>query len=141
MRTANAAPRTKPRLLTSGDQCRPSSGTTRPVTSRSTVSFLLDENARLFGLLNLALADSRVAAWDAKYTYGFWRPITAINLGDTDGNVFTRVDTTFTPLFDTPNHPDYPSGHSTTGAAGAEVLRRFFRRPRDLHSRVTNCPG
>jgi len=86
----------------------------------------LDQNARLFGLLNAAIADSRVAAWDAKYTYGFWRPITAITLGDTDDNPFTEADPDFQPLFDTPNHPDYPSGHSTTGAAAAEVLRRFF---------------
>lgn len=84
------------------------------------------QNARLFGLLNAAIADSRVAAWDAKYTYGAWRPITAIVFGDDDANVFTDGDPNFLPYLETPNHPDYPSGHSTTGAAAAEVLRRFF---------------
>jgi len=86
----------------------------------------LEENARLFALLNAALADSRVAAWDAKYTYGFWRPVTSIPLADTDGNPHTVADLDWTPLLVTPNHPDYPSGHSTSGAAAAEVLRRFF---------------
>lgn len=86
----------------------------------------LSQNARLFGLLNAAIADSRVAAWDAKYTYGAWRPITAVASGDADTNVFTDGDVNFVPYLETPNHPDYPSGHSTTGAAAAEVLRRFF---------------
>ena len=48
------------------------------------------ENARLFGLLNLAMADGYIASWDTKYHYKFWRPITAIRLGDTDGNPYTR---------------------------------------------------
>src|SRR5262249_49859374 len=46
----------------------------------------LAENARLFALLNLALADAAIVSWDAKYTYDFWRPVTAIRAADTDGN-------------------------------------------------------
>ena len=50
------------------------------------------ENARLFALLNLAMADGYIASWEAKYHYRFWRPITAIRLGDTDGNPRTEGD-------------------------------------------------
>jgi MYXO-CTERM domain-containing protein len=80
----------------------------------------LDESARTFALLNIALADSRIAAWDAKYHYGWWRPETALNDGVPDGG------TLWEPFIVTPNHPDYPSGHSTTGAAGAQLLTRLF---------------
>ncbi len=80
----------------------------------------LDESARTFALLNIALADSRIAAWDAKYYYGWWRPETALNDGVPDGG------TLWEPFLVTPNHPDYPSGHSTTGAAGAQLLTRLF---------------
>jgi hypothetical protein len=84
------------------------------------------ENARLFAQLNLALADAYICCWDAKYTYIFWRPITAIQLGDTDGNDATVADSTWTPLLPTPPFPEYPSGHSTTGGAAAAVLAAWF---------------
>jgi PAP2 superfamily protein len=86
----------------------------------------LSENARLFALVNLALADAAIACWDGKYTYVFWRPITAIRLADTDGNPATDADPTWTPLLITPNHPDYPSGHATVSPAAAVVLQSFF---------------
>ena len=85
------------------------------------------QNARLFALLNMAMADARIACWDAKYTYVFWRPITAIQLAATDGNPATLEDVSWTPsLGGTPNHPDYPSGHSTESGAAAAVLAHFF---------------
>ena len=84
------------------------------------------ENARLFGLLNMALADGYIGTFDAKYHYLFWRPVTAIRLADTDGNPATTVDPTWTPLLGNPPIPDYPSGHATEGGAAAEVLSRFF---------------
>jgi hypothetical protein len=77
------------------------------------------EQARLFALVNMAIADANISTWDAKYAYGFWRPITAIREGDTDGNDLTLTDTTWQPLLNTPNHPDYAAGHS--GASGAAV--------------------
>ena len=88
--------------------------------------FSLSRNARLFALLNVAIADANIACWEAKYYYVFWRPITAIRLADTDGNDATVADPTWTPLLVTPNHPDYPSGHATTGSAAATVLADFF---------------
>ncbi len=84
------------------------------------------ENARLFGLLNMALADGYIAMVDSKNHYNYWRPITAIRTADTDGNPDTIVDLTWTPLVPTPANQDYVSGHSIEGGAGAEVLKQFF---------------
>lgn len=91
----------------------------------------LVQNARLFALLNMAGADSLIAGFDTKYTYNFWRPITAIRAGDTDGNDDTLGDPNWTPLaplpaFATPPHPDYISNHSNYSAAAAQVLSSFF---------------
>jgi hypothetical protein len=84
------------------------------------------ESARLYGLLNLALADGYIATFDAKYHYRFWRPVTAIRLAAIDGNPATTTDPTWTPLVAIPPIPDYPSGHATEGGAAAQVLKRFF---------------
>jgi membrane-associated phospholipid phosphatase len=86
----------------------------------------MSENARLLVLVNLALADARIACWEAKKEYLFWRPITAITLADTDGNPATALDAAWTPLLGTPSHPDYPSGHSSGSGAAAAVLAHFF---------------
>jgi hypothetical protein len=82
--------------------------------------------ARLFGLLNMALADGYIGTFDTKYFYNYWRPVTAIQAAATDGNPNTFADPTWTPLAPTPPIPDYDSGHSVEGGAGAQVLRRFF---------------
>src|SRR2546426_131461 len=84
------------------------------------------ENARLFGLLNLALADGYIAMVDSKNHYNYWRPVTAIQTGDTDGNPDTTGDPAWTPLRPTPADQDYASGHSIEGGAAAEVLKQFF---------------
>ncbi|OLD92492.1 MAG: hypothetical protein AUI36_47415, partial [Cyanobacteria bacterium 13_1_40CM_2_61_4] len=82
----------------------------------------LSENARLFALLNMATADGIIAGFNTKYTYNFWRPITAIRSADTDGNNETVADPAWTPLSPTPAHPDYTSNHSIYSAAAAKVL-------------------
>src|SRR5882762_1248999 len=69
----------------------------------------LAENARLFGLLSMGLANCFIADWDAKFTYNFWRPVTAIRNGDQDGNDATERDAGWVPLNATPMHPEYPS--------------------------------
>lgn len=84
------------------------------------------ENARLFGLLNLAMADGYVASWETKYHYRFWRPITAIRLGDTDGNRDTDGVSDWTPLQPTYPMPDHDSGHAVQGGVAAEILRLVF---------------
>jgi vanadium-dependent haloperoxidase-like protein len=86
----------------------------------------LSENARLLALVNIAMADAVIACWEAKYTYVFWRPITAIRLASTDGNPNTVEDPGWTPLLVTPAHPDYPSGHATVSPSAATVLTGYF---------------
>lgn len=88
------------------------------------------EQARLFGLLNMALADGYVGSFETKYLYNYWRPVTAIRLAATDGNPDTVADPTWTPLVTTPPIPDHDSAHSVEGGAAAQVLRRFFGRNR-----------
>jgi hypothetical protein len=84
------------------------------------------ENARLFGLLNMALADGYVGSFETKYLYNYWRPVTAIQTAETDGNPDTVADPTWTPLVPTPPIPDHDSAHSVEGGAAAQVLARFF---------------
>jgi hypothetical protein len=86
----------------------------------------LSANARLFAELNVALADAAITAWDAKYFYGLWRPITAIQQAGADGNPQTTPDAAWTPLLVTPNFPTYVSGHSTFSGAAQVVLESFF---------------
>ncbi|MBZ5655443.1 MAG: vanadium-dependent haloperoxidase [Acidobacteriia bacterium] len=94
-------------------------------------SLSLSENAHLFALLDVTMADAAIACWDGKYRYVFWRPITAIQAGDTDGNPSTDPDPTWTPWLDffpsgTPAHPEYPSGHSTVSGSAASILAAAF---------------
>jgi hypothetical protein len=79
---------------------------------------MLEENARLFALLNIAMADAAICSWDAKYTYHFWRPVTAISFAEPQLNWMSFIRT--------PPFPDYTSGHSTFSAAAATVLPLFF---------------
>ena len=87
----------------------------------------LARSARLFALLNISLADSTIALFEAKYTYQFWRPVTAIELADEDGNPNTGPNPTWLPLpTKTAPDPSYPGAHSTISFAGAEVLKSVF---------------
>ncbi len=87
----------------------------------------LPATARLFAALNLSLADSTIALYDAKYTYQLWRPVTAIHLADTDRNPQTVADPTWLPLpVNTAADPSYPGAHSTISAAAAVVLTHFY---------------
>ena len=76
--------------------------------------------------LNVAISDAAIGCWDAKYTYNFWRPITAIRETADDGNPATTPDPTWTPLFATPAHPDYTSGHSCVSGAATVILANEF---------------
>src|SRR5262245_13905463 len=87
--------------------------------------FDLSDNARLLATLNLSMADSVIACWDAKYFYEFWRPVTAIRLEDADGDG-NPDDPDWTPLVVTPAHPEYTSGHSSNYGAAATVLTAYF---------------
>lgn len=86
----------------------------------------LAARARLYALLNLAMADAAIVSWECKYTYSLWRPITAIQLADQDGNRWTAADPNWRPLLPTPPFPEYVSGHSTFSGAAAAVLAAQF---------------
>lgn len=86
----------------------------------------LQDTARVFATLNLALADTCIAVWDSKYHYNYWRPVTAIRRADEDGNDATQPDKQWEPLLKTPPHPDYLSGHSGISGAAATVMTHFF---------------
>jgi hypothetical protein len=84
----------------------------------------------MFALVNIAMADALMTSWQTKIQYNFWRPVTAIQLGDTDGNRATIGDPTWQPLYATPNYPDHTSGASSLAGAAAEMLKLFFRTDR-----------
>jgi hypothetical protein len=96
----------------------------------------LVENARLFGLVNLAMGDAGIGCWECKYHYAFWRPIVGIRLAGETGNPFTMADPDWEPLGAqadngsgtdfTPNFPSYTSGHATFGSSMFEILRLFY---------------
>jgi VCBS repeat-containing protein len=86
----------------------------------------LSATARLFAQLNIAMADAGIAAWDAKYTYDYVRPITIIREAQNLNDPRFVEDRDWFPLIPTPPFPEYVSGHSTYSAAAATVLTDFF---------------
>jgi hypothetical protein len=84
------------------------------------------DNARLFALMQMAMADASLAAWSAKYKYNLMRPITAIRDAAAQGNPGIAADQSWEPLIGTPPHPDYPSGHTVDAGAAVTVLQSFF---------------
>jgi hypothetical protein len=87
----------------------------------------LEQNAHLFALLNIGLADAAINCWDAKYIYNYWRPITAIrDPRASQINPDNTSDPNWTPLWNTPNFPGYTSGHSTFSGAASAILASIF---------------
>jgi hypothetical protein len=84
------------------------------------------ERARVYALVAMAATDALIAVFDAKYTYNFWRPVTAIRNGDQDGNEATALDPGWEPFINTPLHPEYPCAHCITQTAVASVLEKLF---------------
>lgn len=84
------------------------------------------ESARLFAMIYVSISDAMITTWDSKYHWGFWRPVTAIRAGETDGNPLTEPDPTWTPLAATPNFPEYVSAHSSVAGALSEAISNFF---------------
>jgi hypothetical protein len=83
----------------------------------------ITRNARLFAAVTQAVDDAMIAVMDAKYHYGFWRPFTAIRNGDLDGNDATEWDPSWTPLIETPMHPEYPCAHCVSSSVVGAVLK------------------
>jgi membrane-associated phospholipid phosphatase len=96
----------------------------------------LERTTQIFSNLNLALADTTIALYDAKYTYQLWRPITAIRLAATDGNPATVADPNWSSLVTTAADPSYPGAHSAISEAAATVLSSFFEP--DTHLTVSS---
>src|SRR5690606_28162947 len=89
------------------------------------------ETARLFALTHMTVADALISTFDGIYYYNFWRPITAIQEGDLDGNDDTTGDVAWSPVISarpTPPLPSYPSSYAAAGSAGAELFKMFFKK-------------
>jgi membrane-associated phospholipid phosphatase len=89
------------------------------------------ETARLFAILNVAMADAGIACWEGKYHYNFWRPVTAIPRAGEDSNAATTSEPDWKPLLNTPPHPEYVSGHAAFSGAGQVVLEHLFATTSD----------
>jgi len=86
----------------------------------------IGDNARLFALLEMSMADAGITAWDSKVTFHFWRPLTAVRLGNDDTNPDTVGDPTWEPFINTPNYPDSASGANSFTGAATRTLALFF---------------
>jgi hypothetical protein len=86
------------------------------------------QTARMFAMVDLSEADATSACFNEKRAWMFWRPVTAIQLADTDGNPATEADPTWMPLLVTPPHPDFTSGHTCFTTASMSALAYFFGR-------------
>ena len=99
------------------------------------------KDARVFAMLDTALADAAIACWNTKFTANLWRPITAIRLADTDNNPATTADPSWTPLLATPPFPSYVSGHSTFSAAAATILSAVYGPNTHFNATSDGLPG
>jgi hypothetical protein len=86
----------------------------------------ISETSRLMALMDLSMADAMITCWADKVNYNFWRPVTAIQLGNTDGNDATDADPLWLPLINTPPYPDHTSGANNLTAAATRALQLFF---------------
>lgn len=102
----------------------------------------LGQTAHLFALMNISVADTTIAFFDAKYTYVLWRPVTAIQLADQDGNPDTVADPAWSPLSGkTAPDPSYPGAHSAISFAASRVLRSELGDPIALAVTSESLPG
>ena len=138
--TARTAAQTDTALFFSGNALVQYHGALR---DQVTVRHLdIVDAARMFAAIDMSLADAEISVWHAKYVYGYWRPITAINLADTDGNPATVADPTWVPLLTTPPYPDYPSGYNVVNSTVTHGLENLFRtRHLQLTLGSTSVPG
>lgn len=103
--------------------------------------FSMVQTARMLALVNMGIADAIIGCWDAKYTYTSWRPITAIQLADTDHNDATAPDAAWTPLLVAPPFPEYPSAHSCASGAATHILSQAFGEETSFNVVSNAMPG
>lgn len=102
----------------------------------------LAQEARFFAMVNVAGADALIGCWTDKEFWGFWRPLTAIQLGDDDGNRRTAGDPTWTPFLPTPPYPDHSSGYNCATGAFMNAAKAFFDKGKvdlTLHNLATGA--
>jgi hypothetical protein len=99
------------------------------------------ENARLAAALQVSIGDAALGCFDSKYHFDFWRPRTAIPAAGSDGNPSTLAEPGWAPFAGTPNHPEYPSGHSCIAGALAEVIKWYYGSPRVAFSWNSTATG
>jgi len=100
------------------------------------------DNARLLAVAAMAMDDALTAVFDAKYTYNFWRPVTAIRNADLDGNDATTPEPGWSPFIDTPMHPEYPCAHCiVSGALGAVLTAEISTGPTPTLSSASSTAG
>jgi hypothetical protein len=97
--------------------------------------------ARMFAAVTMTVCDALITTWQSKLVYGIWRPITAIQLADTDGNPATAADPSWTPLLTTPPYPDYVSGYNVVTASASKTLEELFGPRLNLTLTSTAVPG
>jgi len=86
----------------------------------------LGDSSRFMAQAAVTISDTFVGCWESKYLYNFWRPVTAIQHGDIDGNDATTADPSWLPQIATPTHPEYPSAHGCGTSAYAHAIEYFF---------------
>jgi hypothetical protein len=86
----------------------------------------LGDSARMFALVNVAMSDAVITAWDSKIAWNFWRPVTAIRMGNDDGNPKTQGDATWSSYVAAPNYPDYTSGAANLAGAASAMLENLL---------------
>ena len=101
----------------------------------------VSDSSRLFALVAMSQADTLIAVWDAKFHYNFWRPLTAIQFGDMDGNPGTAGDATWLPLISNPAYPDYTSGANGVSSSSMFAMEHFFETESIEFSMTTTNTG
>jgi len=112
-------------------------GTWRSIATDQKLSVL--GAARLFAMLSTVASDALIGCWDSKYTYAFWRPVTAIRAGG--GNPDLTADPTWIGVVTTPNHPEYPAAHGCFSSSVVEVLRAYFHSDSLNFTMSSAAPG
>ena len=119
--TARTSEQTAIAIHWAGSEVPPINGVARAVSAAKKLSLV--DNARVFALLNMAMADALIAGFHNKYMHKYWRPVTAIRHAGLANNPAIPADPTWEPLIVTPPHPDYPSGHCLGAGAAVAVLQ------------------
>lgn len=122
--TARTRAQTKTALFFSDTAAGPLQASLRDLVSRRGLD--ISDSARLFAAVDMSIADSTIATWDAKFHYGFWRPFTAIRKAHRDGNPATARDRDWTSLVANPPYPDHTSGLTGVIGAASHALARVL---------------